>query len=139
MRAVGRDCCVAWLEAGAGHLLVGCVGECILVFVCVVRGAAPAGSGALTLRDPCAADYFQELYDFAVRLIKLDKAFICHETKEDMAHARDLRRAGTPGSALLLLPPPTAWATARGLIAKPPPVLRAGMSRNGATGRSRSR
>jgi len=53
-----------------------------------------------------ASDYFQELYDFAVDLIKRGKgnildeiqkplliilsiAYVCHETKEQMAEGRD--------------------------------------------------
>lgn len=30
------------------------------------------------------SDYFQELFDFAVQLIKEDKAFVCHQTSEQM-------------------------------------------------------
>lgn len=41
---------------------------------------------------PCAvtysSDHFQELYDFAVALIKKDKAFVCHQNAEDMRRDR---------------------------------------------------
>lgn len=36
-----------------------------------------------------ASDYFQELYDLAVDLIKRGKAYVCHETKEEMAIGRE--------------------------------------------------
>merc|ERR1712063_68970 len=35
-----------------------------------------------------SSDYFQELYDLAVELIKRDKAFVCHQTGEEMARDR---------------------------------------------------
>ena len=38
-----------------------------------------------------SSDYFEELFQFAVELIKREKAFVCHQTGEEMA--RD-RRAG---------------------------------------------
>ena len=31
-----------------------------------------------------SSDYFEELYQFAIKLIKMDKAFVCHETSEEM-------------------------------------------------------
>ncbi|MES1916456.1 MAG: hypothetical protein MHM6MM_008271, partial [Cercozoa sp. M6MM] len=40
-----------------------------------------------------SSDYFQELYDLAEQLIKMDKAFVCHMKQEDMQ--RD-RKAGIP-------------------------------------------
>ena len=35
-----------------------------------------------------ASDNFQFLYDFAVELIKKDKAFVCHQTKQEMSDCR---------------------------------------------------
>merc|ERR1712063_54623 len=35
-----------------------------------------------------SSDYFQELYDLAVELIKRGKAFVCHQTGEEMARDR---------------------------------------------------
>jgi glutaminyl-tRNA synthetase len=35
------------------------------------------------------SDYFQELYDFAVELIKKDKAYVCHQTAEEMSKYRE--------------------------------------------------
>ncbi len=39
-----------------------------------------------------SSDYFDQLYDLAVELIKRGKAYVCHQTKEEMevskAHAR---------------------------------------------------
>lgn len=35
-----------------------------------------------------ASDYFQKLYDFAVQLIKMDKAFVCELTAEEMRKYR---------------------------------------------------
>jgi glutaminyl-tRNA synthetase len=36
-----------------------------------------------------SSDYFQELFDLAVKLIKKNKAFVCHQTKEDIKRDRD--------------------------------------------------
>jgi glutaminyl-tRNA synthetase len=36
-----------------------------------------------------ASDYFQELYDLAIDLIKRGKAYVCHETKEEMSLGRE--------------------------------------------------
>lgn len=36
-----------------------------------------------------ASDYFQELYEYAVDLIKRGKAYVCHQTKEEMQKGRD--------------------------------------------------
>lgn len=35
-----------------------------------------------------SSDYFDQLYDFAVELIKRDKAYVCHQTAEVMAEGR---------------------------------------------------
>jgi glutaminyl-tRNA synthetase len=35
-----------------------------------------------------ASDYFQQLYDFAVELIKKGKAYVCHQTKQEIAEGR---------------------------------------------------
>jgi glutaminyl-tRNA synthetase len=35
-----------------------------------------------------SSDYFQELYDFAVQLIKNDKAYVCHQTPEEIKEYR---------------------------------------------------
>uniref|UniRef100_A0A7S3KA58 glutamine--tRNA ligase n=1 Tax=Euplotes crassus TaxID=5936 RepID=A0A7S3KA58_EUPCR len=35
-----------------------------------------------------SSDYFQELYEFAVELIKRDKAYVCHQTTEEMREGR---------------------------------------------------
>ena len=39
-----------------------------------------------------SSDYFQELYEFAVDLIKRDKAFVCHQTAEEMKHDREFKK-----------------------------------------------
>ncbi len=50
---------------------------------------------------PCAttysSDYFDELFALAVRLVKEGKAYVCHQTAEEMAACRDLRKAGKEG------------------------------------------
>ncbi len=35
-----------------------------------------------------ASDYFQQLYDYAVQLIKMGKAFVCHQTKQEITDCR---------------------------------------------------
>eukprot|EP01016_Furgasonia_blochmanni_P028774 TRINITY_DN3027_c0_g1_i1.p1 TRINITY_DN3027_c0_g1~~TRINITY_DN3027_c0_g1_i1.p1 ORF type:complete len:514 (-),score=174.75 TRINITY_DN3027_c0_g1_i1:218-1759(-) len=40
-----------------------------------------------------ASSYFQQLYDFAVELIKKDKAFVCQQTKAEM---NEFRKLGKP-------------------------------------------
>ena len=46
---------------------------------------------------PCAvthsSDYFPQLYEFAVQLIKLGKAYVCHQTKDQMEASREVARA----------------------------------------------
>ena len=39
-----------------------------------------------------SSDYFDELYDLAVKLIKKDKAYVCHQTKDDIKRDRDLAK-----------------------------------------------
>lgn len=39
-----------------------------------------------------AADYFEELYNLAVELIKRDKAFVCHQTSDEVATSREKRQ-----------------------------------------------
>lgn len=45
---------------------------------------------------PCrvthSSDYFDELYELAVKLIKKGLAFVCHQTKEEMEKSRDIAR-----------------------------------------------
>eukprot|EP00959_Pyramimonas_sp_CCMP1952_P265918 5559933-Pyramimonas_sp.AAC.1 len=36
-----------------------------------------------------SSDYFQELYDFAVELIRKDKAYVDHQTKEEIVASRE--------------------------------------------------
>jgi glutaminyl-tRNA synthetase len=47
-----------------------------------------------------SSDYFEELYNLAVELIKRGKAFVCHQTKADMEVSRDIARSrkGDPNS-----------------------------------------
>ncbi len=35
-----------------------------------------------------ASDYFDQLYQFAVKMIKTGKAYVCHQTKEELAECR---------------------------------------------------
>jgi glutaminyl-tRNA synthetase len=37
-----------------------------------------------------ASDYFPQLYDFAIELIKKGKAYVCHQTKQEVAEGRVL-------------------------------------------------
>lgn len=39
-----------------------------------------------------SSDYFQTLYDLAVKLIKIGKAYVCHQTGEEIAESRELKR-----------------------------------------------
>ena len=48
-----------------------------------------------------SSDYFQELYDLAIKLIKLGKAYVCHQSKADIERSRAIGRArkgGDPNS-----------------------------------------
>ncbi|KAG2447630.1 hypothetical protein HYH02_007548 [Chlamydomonas schloesseri] len=38
-----------------------------------------------------SSDYFQQLYDFAVQLIKTGHAYVCHQTKEEIEASREKR------------------------------------------------
>lgn len=40
-----------------------------------------------------SSDYFQELYDFAVELIKRDKAYVCHQTQAQVKASREIVQA----------------------------------------------
>ena len=40
-----------------------------------------------------SSDYFDELYDLAVRLIKAGKAYVCHQTKPETAASRKMLQA----------------------------------------------
>lgn len=46
---------------------------------------------------PCrvtfTSDYFDELYDLAVQLIRKGKAYVCHQTKADIEASREISRA----------------------------------------------
>lgn len=44
-----------------------------------------------------SSDYFDELYEFAIQLIKLDKAYICHCTAEEVKLSRGQKEDGTLG------------------------------------------
>lgn len=39
-----------------------------------------------------SSDYFPQLYDLAVELIKRGKAYVCHQTKADIEACRDIAR-----------------------------------------------
>ncbi len=39
------------------------------------------------------SDYFQELYDLAVELIKKDKAYVCHQSKDEIEACRNIAKA----------------------------------------------
>jgi glutaminyl-tRNA synthetase len=45
------------------------------------------------VRTTHSSDYFPQLYDFAVQLIKKDKAFVCHQSKEEIENSREIARA----------------------------------------------
>jgi glutaminyl-tRNA synthetase len=49
-----------------------------------------------------AADYFEQLYEFAKVLIRRDKAFVCHQTGEQMKASRKKRRETG-------IPDPSPW------------------------------
>eukprot|EP01036_Dinobryon_divergens_P048164 gene48164-64628_t len=40
-----------------------------------------------------SSDYFQILYDLAVKLIKSDKAYVCHQTKDQIEACREIAKA----------------------------------------------
>lgn len=39
------------------------------------------------------SDYFDQLYDFAIELIKRNKAYVCHQTKAEIEACREIARA----------------------------------------------
>jgi glutaminyl-tRNA synthetase len=45
--------------------------------------------GYKPIATTASSDYFQELYDIAVRLIKKGLAYVCFQNKEDMSHYRE--------------------------------------------------
>ena len=46
-----------------------------------------------------SSDYFEQLYALAVELIRRGKAFVCHQTKEEMAASREAAMAGDNGNS----------------------------------------
>ena len=58
------------------------------------------------VRTTYTSDYFDELYELAVELIRRNKAYVCHQTKVDIEACRDIARSqiadpnfpGTPNS-----------------------------------------
>ena len=39
-----------------------------------------------------SSDYFYELHDLAIKLIKADKAYVCHQTKSEIEACRDIAK-----------------------------------------------
>lgn len=39
------------------------------------------------------SDYFDELYELAIKLIKNGKAYVCHQTKAEIEKSREIARA----------------------------------------------
>lgn len=44
-----------------------------------------------------SSDYFDQLYELAEKLIKADKAYVCHDTAEEIKRSRGVKEDGTPG------------------------------------------
>ncbi|KAH3682967.1 hypothetical protein WICPIJ_006054 [Wickerhamomyces pijperi] len=44
-----------------------------------------------------SSDYFDQLYALAEDLIKRDKAYVCHDTAEEIKRSRGVKEDGTPG------------------------------------------
>lgn len=44
-----------------------------------------------------SSDYFDQLYDLAEDLIRRDKAYVCHDTAEEIKRSRGIKEDGTPG------------------------------------------
>ena len=44
------------------------------------------------MRVTHSSDYFEQLYELAVELIKRGKAFVCHQTKADMEKSKEHAR-----------------------------------------------
>ena len=47
------------------------------------------------LKTTHTSDYFPELYDLAVELIRRDKAYVCHQSKADIEASREISKAKT--------------------------------------------
>jgi len=45
------------------------------------------------IRTTHTSDYFHQLYDLAVELIRRDKAYVCHQSKADIEASREISRA----------------------------------------------
>jgi glutaminyl-tRNA synthetase len=45
------------------------------------------------------SDYFDVLYDLAVKLIKRGKAYVCHQSKEEIEACREIARARIAGTS----------------------------------------
>jgi glutaminyl-tRNA synthetase len=58
-----------------------------------------AWMGWKPVRVTHSSDYFPQLYEFAVRLIKMGKAYVCHQTKADIEASREIARAKDGRSA----------------------------------------
>mmetsp|Transcript_55867 Transcript_55867/g.147698 ORF Transcript_55867/g.147698 Transcript_55867/m.147698 type:complete len:215 (+) Transcript_55867:422-1066(+) len=54
--------------------------------------ASVAFLGNKPVKTTYSSDYFQELYDLAVQLIKSGHAYVCHQTKEQVKASRDALR-----------------------------------------------
>jgi glutaminyl-tRNA synthetase len=52
-----------------------------------------AWMGWRPVRVTHSSDYFDHLFAFAVRLITMGKAYVCHQTKEEMEASREIARA----------------------------------------------
>ncbi|RYG50510.1 hypothetical protein EON67_05140 [archaeon] len=52
-----------------------------------------AWMGWKPVRVTHSSDYFDELYELAIKLIKKGKAYVCHQTKEQMEASREIARA----------------------------------------------
>lgn len=44
-----------------------------------------------------SSDYFDQLYELAEKLILADKAYVCHDTAEEIKRSRGVNEDGTPG------------------------------------------
>lgn len=52
-----------------------------------------------------SSDYFDQLYEYAIQLIKMGKAYVCHQNKEEMKRSREMaRELNTPGGRRDLVP-----------------------------------
>jgi glutaminyl-tRNA synthetase len=52
------------------------------------------------VRVTYTSDYFQELYELAIKLIKRGKAYVCHQSKAEIEASREIARAkiGNPNA-----------------------------------------